>query len=342
MELNFKDVNNFNLTKKFILEKLTPKEIVEYYLNINLKYSTLINSPFRKDSNPSFGIKIENNNVFAKDFSTGETFDCFSIVQKLYNVNFKETLQIINNDFNLIKNDKLNNLNEVKLYLNENEELNYSLDKLNNITIEKQDFTRVDVDYWNDFNISISTLDEFNVSSCKRVWLDGKLIRKYSSLNPTYAYAFIDELDKNEYYKIYNPLSKDRKNKFLFNGTKNCIEGMDQLPLHGDILIITKSLKDVMVLYELGYSSISLQGESNKLEDFFYNRLNRRFSKIYSLYDGDEAGLKGASQLELKYNIIPFFIPKKFKTKDISDYIKKYGKNKTELLINRLINSGNN
>jgi hypothetical protein len=323
------------ITKEFILSKLTPKQIIEYYLKLNLKFNNLINSPFREDKNPSFGLKVVNDyDVIATDFANNEHYDCFKIVSLLNgNCNFNETLKIIANDFNLYKFNIAKS--ELPLVLNTSDTIK-PIHYKNLFTVEHQDFTRVDLDYWNKYRISISTLVDFDVYSCKRLWSNGKLIKKYSANNPIYAYKFYNYKDIS--YKIYCPFA-DRKNKWLFNGSSSDIEGFDQLPLLSDLLIITKSLKDVMCIkVHNNISAISLQGEGNILDFNLFNKLKYRFKTIYSLYDNDIAGIKGANKLERDFGIKPLYIPKESNCKDFAEYCSNNTFEDSVNLLNSLIN----
>jgi DNA primase len=334
------------ITKDFVLSRLSDQQIIEYYLNVKLAYSNLISSPFREDKNPSFGIKYNEAGKFiAKDFSTNETFDCFSIVQKLYNCNFQEALRIISNDFNLINTTKSSCVSGYRVT-----ESTSGLSKLKNkknvITIEKQPFTKVDLDYWSQYGIDEDTLKLFNIKSCKYVWLNGSLCRIYNSKNPVYAYQF------NKTYKIYCPLTKNKKTKWLFSGSQNDIEGYDILVTNCftsavdkyekscfDTLIITKSLKDVMCLYKLGYQAISLQGETNPFTFELYLKLkNLGFKNFYTFYDNDKAGIEGTNEIVSAFpDFIPLFIPEEYGAKDISDYIAKFGLREAQSLIDSLL-----
>jgi hypothetical protein len=338
---DFSNINSEDsyITKDFVLSKLSDQQIIEYYLNTKLQYSNLISSPFREDRNPSFGIKYVGDKFIAKDFSTNETFDCFSIVQKLYNCNFQEALKIISNDFKL----KDISTNATRMLFNSSDNIKLSVKK-NIITIESQDYTLVDKEYWGQYYIDIDTLKLFNVYSCKYVWLNGSLCRIYNRNNPVYAYEF------NQSYKIYCPLTKNKKTKWLFSGSQNDIEGYNYFKTKcfldpskkftsENILIITKSLKDVMCLYKLGYQSISLQGEMNSLSNKIYEELKQNgIEHIYSLYDNDKSGKQGTAHLTNTYkDIIPKFIPDEYGVKDISDFIRVYGLNDAQMLIDSLL-----
>jgi len=106
-----------------------------------------------------------------------------------------------------------------------------------------------------------------------------------------------------------------------------------------NILIITKSLKDVMCLYKLGYQSISLQSEMNSLSNKIYEEVKQRgIEHIYSLYDNDKGGKQGTAYLTSQYSdIIPLFIPDQYGTKDLSDFIRVYGLNDAQMLIDSLL-----
>ena len=67
-----------------------------------------------------------------------------------------------------------------------------------------------------------------------------------------------------------------------------------------------------------------------------YKELNSRFKNIILNLDNDDTGIKFSKKWKDIYSDIKlFFIPEKSKTKDISDYIEKYGLEKTKkLLIN--------
>jgi len=327
------------ITKDFVLSRLSDQQIIEYYLNIKLQYSNLISSPFREDKNPSFGIKYVGDKFIAKDFSTNETFDCFSIVQRLYSCNFQEALKIISNDFKLTEIST----NATRMLFNSSDSIKPTVKK-NIITIEKQDYTSVDKTYWSQYHIGPDTLNLFNVHSCKYVWLNGSLCRIYNNNNPVYAYEF------HQSYKIYCPLTKNKKTKWLFSGSQNDIEGYDYFKTKcfldcskkftsENVLIITKSLKDVMCLYKLGYQSISLQGEMNSLSNKIYEELKENgIEYIYSLYDNDKGGRHGTAHLTNTYkDIIPKFIPDEYGVKDISDFIRVYGLDDAQMLIDSLL-----
>lgn len=150
-----------------------------------------------------------------------------------------------------------------------------------------------------------------------------------------YAYKIFDK------FKIYRPLSETRKDKWRTNCTSIDLQGYEQLPDKGDLLIITKSLKDVMVLHELGYNAVALQSENDHLYKSIYNNLQQRFKRIVILFDNDKPGLEASIKLSNKYNIPRIYIDsglyELYKVKDISDYIKVFGKDSAGELLKSLL-----
>ncbi len=183
------------------------------------------------------------------------------------------------------------------------------------------------------YGISLQTLQFFNVKACSHVYLnkgDKHYVFEYRNSHPLYSYRFYK--NNNEYFKIYNPYSDTKEGKWLTNVGSDCLQGYDQLSHTGDILFITKSLKDVMVFYEMQYSAVGLQAETNKLSKKSWDELSNRFKRIILVLDRDDQGYTSTGDFLLEYDVEFFFIDK---TKDISDYVKNYGLDKAKKLIKK-------
>ena len=116
------------------------------------------------------------------------------------------------------------------------------------------------------------------------------------------------------------------------------IQGFEQLPEYGDLLIITKSLKDVMVLYEMGYDAIAPPSESSEIPEVVIYNIKRRFKKILVIYDRDATGMRFARSIVNKWKFDFAFINKKYNTKDISDFVKAYSIDDAKRLLSKMIN----
>lgn len=296
---------NNPVTLDYILSKVTEYDIYARYIG-QFKIGYIYNSPFRKDRNPSFGIfrSRKSGRLLFKDHGNGDCGDVIKFVE-LYTglTNYNDILNRIITDMSITNNTKLKS---TKVY--------ESKDTV--IGVVRQNWTDVDKQYWSQFGITKETLTKFNVFSIKYYLCDGVVKGIYKDNNPMYAYKVYN------HFKIYRPLA-DKYTKWRNNLTEYDIQGYEQLPKKGDLLIITKSLKDVMCLYEMGYTAISPSSESTFLTQDIIDTLKCRFKRILICFDRDSSGCKNSIKLYNKTKIKPFFVHKKFKAKDISDAIKK-------------------
>lgn len=294
-----------NITLDWILSKVTEYDIYAKYIG-QFKVGMIYNSPFRKDKNPSFGIYYSKRTkqLLFKDHGTGE---CGNVIKFVSLFTGKTEYNDILSDIV----DKLNITNNTKLVSSKQ----YILPTETVIGVVRQEFTDVDINYWKQFNISINTLKKFNVNSIKYYLCNGIVKGTYKRENPMYAYKVYNN------FKIYRPLA-DKYTKWRNNLTDYDIQGYEQLPQKGDILFITKSMKDVMCLHEMGYPAVSPSSESTFLPKDVLEQLKTRFKRIIILFDRDTAGVKRSRKLSRETGLEAMFINKKFKAKDISDAVK--------------------
>lgn len=164
---------------------------------------------------------------------------------------------------------------------------------------------------WDDLSIKKETLDLFNVKQVASV--------NGFTHNRSYIY-FI----KDGRYRVYTPGSHI---KFWGTMDKFDVFGIDQLPEKGKLLVITKSLKDVMVLYEMGIPAIAFASENITPSKKLINELKERFKKVVILYDNDKAGIKHAERIGTTYDIERIYMDT---AKDISDVVIKTNFRKAE------------
>lgn len=295
------------ITLDYILSKVTEYDIYARYIG-QFKIGFIYNSPFREDKNPSFGIfrSRKSGKLLFKDHGNGECGDVIKFVE-LYTglTNYNDILNRIVTDMSITNNTKLKSIKQYE-----------SKDTV--IGVVRQDWTDVDKQYWSQFGITKETLTKFNVFSIKYYLCDGIVKGIYKNENPMYAYKAYD------HFKIYRPLA-DKYTKWRNNLTPYDIQGYEQLPKKGDLLIITKSLKDVMCLYEMGYTAISPSSESTFLTPDVIDALKRRFKRILICFDRDIPGVKNMRKISLKTGLNGFLVHKKWKAKDISDAVKLNG-----------------
>lgn len=294
-----------NITLDWILSKVTEYDIYAKYIG-QFKVGMIYNSPFRKDKNPSFGIYYSKRTkqLLFKDHGTGECGNVIKFVSLFTGkTEYNDILSDIVDKLNITNNTKLVSS---KQYIPPTETV---------IGVVRQEFTDVDINYWKQFNISINTLKKFNVNSIKYYLCNGIVKGTYKRENPMYAYKVYNN------FKIYRPLA-DKYTKWRNNLTDYDIQGYEQLPQKGDILFITKSMKDVMCLHEMGYPAVSPSSESTFLPKDVLEQLKTRFKRIIILFDRDTAGVKRSRKLSRETGLEAIFINKKFKAKDVSDAVK--------------------
>lgn len=294
-----------NITLDWILSKVTEYDIYAKYIG-QFKVGMIYNSPFRKDKNPSFGIYYSKRTkqLLFKDHGTGECGNIIKFVSLFTDkTEYNDILSDIVNKLNITNNTKLVSS---KQYIPPTETV---------IGVVRQEFTDVDINYWKQFNISINTLKKFNVNSIKYYLCNGIVKGTYKRENPMYAYKVYNN------FKIYRPLA-DKYTKWRNNLTDYDIQGYEQLPQKGDILFITKSMKDVMCLHEMGIPAVSPSSESTFLPKDVLEQLKTRFKRIIILFDRDVAGVKRSRKLSRETGLEAMFINKKFKAKDVSDAVK--------------------
>tara|TARA_B100001123_G_C15337056_1_gene1033264 strand:+ start:3167 stop:4171 length:1005 start_codon:yes stop_codon:yes gene_type:complete len=321
------------LTKDTILNKVSEESIFRHYLGFDFKVNKPYHSPLREDKNPSFALYYtRDRGLRFKDFN-GCQGTCFDLVMHLHGVSFNDALKLINNHMGL-NIGKVTNLKEVtrKLISQYKPEVLPKRERL--IQFKPQHWTKTDAEYWKQYGITSKILKKYNVFSSKYVFLDKELILTYTNDNPVYAYKF------GKHVKIYRPYAEKNGFKWMSNVNKDDLQGMDQLDLNlSDTLIVTKSLKDVMCLNVLGYQAVAPQSENTRTQFELIKTVAHNFSRVIILFDNDEAGQAGA---ELLVNFFDYpvknIIIQDNSTKDISDYISKYGVKNACNLIKILIN----
>lgn len=297
------------MSLKDLLDKLTDYDIYSYYVG-QFKIGKLFNSPLRSDDkNPSFAIfKGMNGGLFFKDHGSGEGGNAIKFVKLYKNIGTKDELE--RELLRIVRKMNPNSGNAIRTY-------SYSADSgPTDIGIVRQPFTDVDKRYWKQFHISIDTLRKFQVFSIK-YFLCNRVVRgTYKETSPMYAYKVDDK------FKIYRPLAS-KYTKWRTNLTNRNVQGLSELPMEGgNLLIITKSLKDVMCLYEMGFNAIAASSETTFIPDDILDSLRHKWKNVIMLYDRDKTGMLESRKYSKQYKLDALFVHKRFKAKDISDAVK--------------------
>lgn len=319
---NFKDVKTFIITPEFILSRISQYDIFKYYCKNFVEIGKVFKSELRSDRNPSCSIMLINNSLFYKDFATGEFFNCFKYIKVKYMCNFDEALTIICNDFNLLESSIKHDVNKINIEHLYSDLIAYK-SKETVIKPFYRPWSIEDVKYWGKYGINIDLLIKYDVFPCKSVIINSNVYENYKN-SLIYVYKF-----ENEMYKVYRPLAE--KYRWFTNTNKSVIQGIKQLSNKCNMIIITKSLKDVICYKLLGINAIAPQSETALLTEDIMDKLKAISNNIIVNYDGDKTGILASEQMCKKYNINEFFIEKH---KDISDYIMNEGMDNAKRYIN--------
>ena len=296
------------MSLKDLLDKLNDYDIYSYYVG-QFKIGKLFNSPLRSDDkNPSFNIfKGNGGGLFFKDHGSGEGGNAIKFVKLIKNIQTRDELER-----ELLRIVRKMNPNQQYVQRTYSTVNSGSTD----IGIVRQPFTDVDKKYWKQFHISIDTLKLFQVFSIK-YFLCNRVVRgTYKESSPMYAYKVYDK------FKIYRPLAS-QYTKWRTNLTNRDVQGLAEIPKEGgNLLIITKSLKDVMCLYEMGFNAIAASSETTFIPDDILQSLRSKWNHIVIIYDRDKTGMLEARKYSKQYRLDAIFVHKKFKAKDISDAIR--------------------
>jgi len=322
------------ISREAILSAYSSYNLFKFYIP-NYK-DKLINSPLRKEKTPSFGLfKTKSGEWFFKDFG-GDTGDIFKFIAlKYFDGNYFNAICKVAIDLGMDDDYfcPMTDYTPIKSTLIKDKEPENN--KLFTLDVKITKFTSNAIKYWNNFFISIETLRKYNVFQISNYYINRRKIKA-----DDLAFVYFENKDGRLSKKIYQPNNKIYK--FINSHFYSVHDGYTQLPNFGNILLITKSRKDVMSISEnTEYNAIGVQAETILIKDSVMDEYKSRFNQVITLFDNDEAGEILEKKYKEKYNTKSIFIPKATNQKDFSDYIKYYGKINAQKLLGNLINNTN-
>lgn len=319
------------ITKDLILSRFSEEQLMEYYLHVPVKKG-LFRSPLRKDRRPTCSFyRNGSNTLIFKDFATGQHLNIFGVVQEMFHCDYFEALRIIANDMGIVRDKSLQKnsgkINEHPIRMQDKE--------MSKIQVEVQDFTDLELKWWGKYGITLETLKRFNVYSCKHVFLNGQLVAKSQQHCPIFGY-YGKKYQGIDLWRCYFP--KRTSFRFITNWPSKKIQGYDQLPKSGKLLVITKSMKDCLCLYSCGITACAPNSENLFISDAMLEELKSRFENIVVFYDNDRPGLYNMAKIRREHpELVYVCIPKEYGSKDISDFYKDHGRKETLNLIKKFV-----
>lgn len=95
------------VTKELILNKVSEETIMEHYLGVPVKKG-LFKSPLRKDNHPTCAFyRNKHGELIFKDFGSDISGNFISVVMYKFNCTYGTALNIIANDFGIVRRPKL-------------------------------------------------------------------------------------------------------------------------------------------------------------------------------------------------------------------------------------------
>jgi len=313
------------LNPKTILSKISEYDIFRYYISSkNWEINRVMNSPLRKDTNPSFVIfQKDDLSLRFKDFAdSNHTGDCFQFVEIMFGVDYNKALEIIDKDFGLgIKNKPSEDSSNYKKIISEYKQPIEIQKRYTNIQVVTRKFTNEELQYWNEYYQDISDLRENNIYSIKKLYLNRQLIQlKETELKFGYFY--------DGRWKIYKPFAP-RESKWIPNNVPNTAMDGKQNINNCDVAFITKSKKDYMVMKKIYPHSCAVQNEGwSCFSEENVNFLKSNSSRQVVSFDSDNPGVKNSKIVTEMFDFEYCNVPKYYLQegiKDWADLAKKYG-----------------
>ena len=171
---------------------------------------------------------------------------------------------------------------------------------------------------------NVKPIEYYNIVKVEKENVESLTIKNNS------LYGYFDKA--GEVSKIYQPTS----NKHKFHKVKQYLQGYDQLKFDKPYLVICSSLKDALCLKGIGYNIevLAPDSENTMIKAYVIEHLKKRYKKVITLFDNDEAGIKAVNKYAEVYNINGF-VPTI--CKDVSDAMKLHGFDKVHAMLKPLL-----
>lgn len=305
-----------------LFEKYSEAEILSAVFPEIKTLPCRINSPFRIDNNPSFGIYLDDNkHVRFKDFGDAEVRGgLFDLLCRYWNCSFTQAFHKI---LDIVQKFEGSDVSlRPKQFRTFTRKESSELTKIQVVVRPWKDY---DLEYWASYGISKKWLqyaEIYPISYKIVIKKDSKTAKpkRYIFPAPKYSYAYVERKDGRVQLKIYSPF--DREHKWCSKMDASVISLWTKVPEKGDKIVIASSVKDALcVSANLHIPAIAPQGEGYSISETAQNELKRRYEKIFICLDTDEPGKKYARKLA-KETGFKNIVPDLGTEKDISDYYK--------------------
>lgn len=350
-----KFIDSKNL-KGFILNSIDQIDILAYYLGINemdihqciQDTSRKISNPLRIDKHPSVGFMTKSNTIRMKDFAREEySGDCFHIAGLRLGLDSNEPKHfvtickdiidklIVNGYQSKIWTPPTSGPNQLKIIRDPS-----------HIDLLVRDWHSRDVKFWEQYHLSIADLNYHKVYPVFSMDIKNYHYT-FRSTDPAYAY-YLGMHKGERIFEIYFPNRRKSSTRFITNN-KLPIKKYENLK-GGDVVIVSKSVKDYMVISKIMQTVLQLPllflNGSPRIDNIIISSetavlSNKLLSTIHNMYpikimmpDNDEVGFELGRRYKDNFDM---YYTDDNEAKDVSDYVKIYGVNKTIIMLSELI-----
>lgn len=278
------------------------------------KISSVMKCPWRVDKKPSWGIFYRDGVYFWKDQATEEVGNAFHLVQRLFDLDFKESLEKIKWDFNL----------GGKPIVTEAKTISEEKRDLVHINYKTQNFTKRHHDFWNCVEVTEDWCKKYNCFAVKELYIDRK--RYYISEGER---VFVYQGEKG--CKIYFP-DRIGMQRFRNNLPYNYLWNLNKI-VDNQRMVIQKSMKDLITLAQIFPNIIATQAEHRRIfSPEVVNILESKSNDIWVWYGSDADGVKKCQKItgELGWKYINTPAEEDKSINDCYSFTCKYGLKKLE------------
>lgn len=184
--------------------------------------------------------------------------------------------------------------------------------------------------FWEQHSTTKRTLSRLSIKGLRGFYVDGRYMYRSERDNAKYVY-----ICGSNSYQMYKPF-EDRLYRFRGHNLKNVLFGYNSLESGGD-LVITSSMKDVVMFYNIGVKAIAptSEGVFSGIRDK-YSELRLRFDNIFVIFDNDKKGREATNMLCGEFDT---FRPAKLigREKDGADIVKNWGTDVFKTVIKRML-----
>ena len=297
-------------------------------LGFTIKVGEKFCNPWRLDNHPHVFLKYNNDGILLM-WDNGDYrykgVSVFEIGKKNYNCTYKRFLQIayydILKNYNIPEQKFFNTTIKKKAYPNKFV-----------IKTKSRAWNETDKKLWCIGGITLDILNKEKILPIQTYWTrdlksNRGILRLFRCTRPTYALHIKDKV------KIIQPAWEGEKSNFITN-IEYELGGLKKFT-NTDTLYITKSIKDYLVLIQLGINVRYVPSETYPITTTLIN-LCSSFKKVIFIYDNDKTGINSLEILKEKWGkldrlknteLVTYHLPIKLlttqKIKDPFDMVKK-------------------